>query len=120
MKKINILQKNEDFSRIIKTQKANRYHDYYIYIEKAENNNKFGISIGKKIGNAVVRNKIKRQIKSIIDKNAYQNSFNCIIIVRKSILDRSFQEMNNDIFNIFSNLKIIKEKTNEKENNNNN
>lgn len=120
MKKINILQKNEEFSRIIKKQKANRYHDYYIYIETVDNSSKFGISIGKKIGNAVVRNKIKRQIKSIIDKNAYQNSFNCIIIVRKSVLDRSFQEMSDDIYNIFSSLKIIKEKKNEKENNINN
>lgn len=71
MKKINILQKSDDFERIIKNNKSYKYKDYIIYIEK--NNDEiyhFGLSVGKKIGNAVIRNKVKRQLKSIIDKKA--------------------------------------------------
>ena len=63
MKKINILQKSDDFERIIKNNKSYKYKDYIIYIEK--NNDEiyhFGLSVGKKIGNAVIRNKVKRQL----------------------------------------------------------
>ena len=94
MKKINILKESYDFERIIKNNKPIKYKDYIIYIERKNNEiYKFGFSVGKKIGNAVTRNKIKRQLKSIVDKKDYQNNFNCIIIVGKGILDRSFEEM---------------------------
>lgn len=111
MKKINSLKKNEDFERIIKNNKSYKYKDYIIYVEKNDSNiYHFGISVGKKIGNAVTRNKVKRQIKSIIDKKNYQNGFNCIIIVGKGIINRTYQEMEENLFNALLNLKIMKEK----------
>lgn len=115
MKKINILKSSRDFDRIIKNNKPYIYKDYVIYIEKNTNDyHKFGISVSKKLGNAVNRNKIKRQVRSIIDKNDYQNNFNCIIIVGKGINERSFEERKNNLLIALSNLNIIKEKNNEK------
>ena len=111
MKKINILKSNEDFNRIIKSNKSFKFKDYIIYVEKGtEGPYKFGFSVGKKIGNAVVRNKYKRRLKSIIDKKVYQNNFNCIIIVGKGILNRSFQEMESNLFKALDILKLTKEK----------
>ena len=93
MKKINIVKKNQDFQRIIKNTKSLVSNEFVIYVEKCNSNNyHFGISVSKKLGNAVTRNKLKRQIKSIIDKKNYQNNFNCIIILRKGILPLTFQE----------------------------
>ncbi len=115
MKKINILKKNEDFNRIIKNNKPFKYKDYVIYLEKNTNDiYKFGLSVGKKVGNAVTRNKYKRRLKNIIDKKTYQNNFNCIIIVSKGILDRSFEEMEDNLFKAFEKLNLIKENHNEK------
>ena len=75
---------------------------------------KFGLSVGKKIGNAVNRNKVKRQLKSIIDKKDYQNNFNCIIIVGRGINERTYEERENNLLIALNNLNIIKEKTDEK------
>ena len=112
MKKINILKKNEDFDRIIKKNKAFKYKDYIIYVEKnTEGPYKFGLSVGKKIGNAVTRNKYKRRLKNIIDKKSYQNNFNCIIIVSKGILERSFKEMEDNLFKALEKLDLIKGET---------
>ena len=114
MKKCNILKNSYDFNRIIKENKPYKYKDYIIYIERnTDDIYKFGFSIGKKIGHAVVRNKIKRQLKSIVDKKDYQKGFNCIIIVGKGILDRSFEEMSNNLYKAFLNLNIYKESANE-------
>ena len=115
MKKINILKNSRDFDRIIKSNKPYKYKDYIIYLERNTNDvYKFGISVGKKIGNAVKRNKVKRQLKSIISEKDYQNNFNCIIIVGKGINGRSYIEMKENLFCAFKDLNIIKENKHEK------
>lgn len=114
MKKNNIIKKNIEFDRIIKNNRSYKYKDYIIYLEKNNTDTyKFGLSVGKKVGNAVVRNKIKRQLKAIIDKNIYENGINCIIIVRKEILSKSFNDMEKDLINFFIKFNMIKEKNNE-------
>lgn len=115
MKKKNILKESNDFNRIINNNRPIKFSDYIIYIERVETNNyKFGFSVGKKIGNAVVRNRIRRQLKEIVSKKDYQNNFNCIIIVGRGILKRNFQEMDENLNKIFQSLKIYKEEFNEK------
>ena len=110
MKKINIIKESYDFDRIIHSTKPIKYKDYIIYTEYNDSNiYRFGLSVGKKIGNAVTRNKVKRRLKNIIDKNNYKNGFNCIIIVGKGILERTFEEMENNYNIAIKNLNIIKE-----------
>lgn len=108
MKKINIIQKNEDYNRIIKNIKPLIYKDYMIFLERNKNinNYSFGFSISKKLCNAVNRNKIKRQLKNIIDKKHYQKNFNCIIIVRKSILEKTYQEKEKVLLEALEKLNI--------------
>ena len=114
MKKINILKNSRDFDRIIKKYKPYKYKDYIIYLERDTNDvYKFGISVGKKIGKAVVRNKYKRRIKNIIDEKNYQNNFNCIIIVGKGINERTFEERKENLLIALKNLNLMKEKVHE-------
>ncbi len=109
MKKINILKKSNDFTRIIKSNKPFKYKDYIIYVEKKDPSiYNFGFSVGKKIGNAVTRNKIKRQLKSILDKKSFENDFNCVIIVGKGILNKTFNEREENLIKALSKLNLIK------------
>ncbi len=111
MKKRNIIKENREYNRIIRNLKPIYYKDYIIYLERNTNTiYKFGFSVGKKIGNAVVRNKIKRQIKNILDENTYQNNFNCIIIVKKSLLNKSFSERKEELLKIVQNLELTCER----------
>ncbi len=115
MKKINIIKENETYNRMIQKIKPYKYKDYLIYIERNQSPvYQFGFSVGKKVGNAVTRNKIKRQLKNIIDQKSYQNHFYCIIMVRKSILEKPYSEMETDLLYAFSKLNIIKENPDEK------
>ena len=109
MKKLNILKNSRDFDRIIKNNKPYKYMDYIIYVERDTLDvYKFGLSVGKKIGNAVRRNKVKRQLKAIIDEKDYQKNFNCIIIVGKEINMRSFDEMKKNLLFALEKLNLIK------------
>jgi ribonuclease P protein component len=109
MKKEHIIKKNTDFNRIINNVKPYKTKLFNIFVERKEPSNyMFGFSVGKKIGNAVVRNKLKRQIKSICQKKEYKNNFNCIIMVKREVLKISFQEMEEEILKAFEVLNILK------------
>ena len=115
MKKINIIKSNEEYNRIIQNIKPYRTKEFLIFVEKVKTDKyKFGFSISKKIGKAVTRNKIKRQLKNILDQNIYENNFNCIIMVRKGILDLDYLSINKSLNDILLKLSIIKENKSEK------
>ena len=111
MKKINVIKKSEDFQKIIKNNKSFRSKYFYIYVYRHEDSiYHFGLSVGKKIGNAVRRNKVKRQLREIISENDYQKNFDCIIIVRREINGATFSEIKEDLNESLKKQNIIKEK----------
>ena len=93
MKKREIIKKNDDFSLIINTGKKVK-NDYYSIFYKESATNLYGISIPTKTGKAVVRNKIKRQIKNIIDHNKkyIQKTNYYVIIIKRNITELTYQQ----------------------------
>ena len=70
MKKKDIVRSKIEFNNIIQSGKRISNKFFIIcYCMTEQNSCSFGIAVGKKIGNAVTRNKIKRQIRNIIDNN---------------------------------------------------
>lgn len=107
MKKINIVKDNLEFNNIIQNSKKVKNQYFVIYYEKNNlNRYRFGISVGHKLGNAVLRNKYKRRIKNILDnyKNIYSKNRDYIIILRKSCLNLSYQEIEENLINL---IKLI-------------
>ena len=118
MKKINIIKENKDFSKILKKKKfiKNKYYTIY-YNDKKEVYYRFGLSVGKRISNkAVIRNKLKRRLKSIIDnnKNYYSKSKDYIIIMKEASLEASYEELEKAFKDIMNNINK-KGENNEKE-----
>ena len=108
MKKENIVKKSEDFNRIIKKREGKSNNYFIINKEKnLDNKAKFGITFTKNIGNAVTRNKIKRQVKSIIDnnENIYNKDETYIIIAKKSVLDLNYSELEKELISLFNKIK---------------
>mgnify|MGYP003291776479 CR=1 FL=1 len=105
MKKKDRVKSNILFNEIINDGKhiGNKYY-VICSLKKEKLNNKFGIAVGKKVGNAVVRNKIKRQIRHIIDKNIklFPNFHNYIIICKKDILFLTFEEMEKELLKLIN------------------
>ena len=95
MKKKYIVKNSRDFEKIIKEGKCKKNQSFIIHSKQNElDYDKYGISVSKKLGNAVFRNKYKRIIRSILDnyKKLYINNKDYIIILRKEVLNLSFIE----------------------------
>lgn len=102
MKKVNILKEKKDFDRIFKLRKQISSKYAYLYTaDNPSNSYRFGICVSKKIGNAVRRNKVKRQIKDIIDKSGL-HFFNkdYIIVIKQSVNNAVFVEIKDDIISL--------------------
>ena len=96
MKKNNIVRKKYEFDNIIKVGHLVKNDCFVVYYyENTVNTYRFGISVGKKIGNAVTRNKYKRKIRNIIDNNKkyYSNKLDYIIIMRRGCIDLKYSEI---------------------------
>lgn len=66
MKKENRLRRRSDFARVYRRGKsyANKYLVIYV-LANNQNFNRFGFSVGKRIGNAVRRNRIRRRLREL-------------------------------------------------------
>ena len=100
MKKVYRIKKNEEFSKIINSKHYTSSACFVVYFfNKNMQNARAGISVSKKLGNAVERNKIKRQVRQmltyIVDFETFENDL--IIIVRKPYINKSFMENKNDL-----------------------
>ncbi len=95
MKKSETIKSKQEFSDLINNSKFFKTNDYVIYYKENKLGKKrFGIAISKKIGNAVLRNKLKRQTREIIEKlkSLFKNDTDYIIMIRKGCLETSFND----------------------------
>ena len=93
MRKLYIVKNNRDFENIISTGKCLKNKYFVVHYKNNElKYDRFGISVSKKLGNSVFRNKYKRIIRSILDnyKKLYINNEDYIIILRKEAINKDF------------------------------
>ena len=104
MKKLEIIKSSREYTEIINTNKCKRNKYFSVYYRKNNDKNKYGITVPKKTGTAVIRNKIKRRVKNIIDnnKNIVQKNYDYVIIVKTGIIDLTYQEIEKELLKLLS------------------
>lgn len=103
MKKYEIVKKNIDFNDIINTGAYFKNKYYYIYYKDSDLDfPKFGLAVSKNCGNAVERNKLKRQLRTIIDnhKSLFKVGRDYIVLTRKAIVEASYQKMEESLISL--------------------
>ena len=110
--KIASLTKNEDFKSLIKGKKINnKYLTIFFKKLSDKNTNKLNISFvtKRKIGKAVIRNKIKRRLKNLmneaIKKIDINLNYSYLFIAKKNIIEDQYELIKQ---NLFKDLKKIK------------
>ncbi|GGE00612.1 ribonuclease P protein component [Paenibacillus nasutitermitis] len=106
------LRNREDFSRIYRHGKSFANSQFVVYWSRQYKSDPFrlGVSASKKIGNAVVRNRMRRLVKEIVrqnsDKLIVQLDF--IIIVRKPAVGMKIKELEKSMLHILKKAGLLK------------
>lgn len=94
-----------EFENIITTgkKKSNQFFTIYNKERKLEFP-RFGVTLGKKFGNAVHRNKYKRILREIIRNNQkkFENSFDYIIIMKKTCEGLNYKVIENNLLTLIN------------------
>lgn len=114
MKKENRLRKNMEFKKVYKSGKNYWNRNLIVYVRRnGTDKTRIGISITKKVGDAVVRNKLKRRIREVsrVYLPNLRKGYDLIFIPKKNAVDLSFAELESAIMHIYR-ISGITEKVN--------
>ncbi len=105
------LKNSKEFGRVYQQGKSKATRDLVLYVLKNSlDNNRYGFSISKKIGNAVVRNKLKRRLKEIIREKdeKLKKGYDLIIIARKPVTKLDYLALKKDVERLFKKMEMKK------------
>lgn len=95
----NRIKKYSEFQKVIEADNVKKTCFFVSY--RLDNNlgySRFGISVPKKTGNAVVRNRVKRQVRAAIGESTnFEESIDIVIIVRKNYDPDNFTQIKSEI-----------------------
>ncbi|WP_066195352.1 MULTISPECIES: ribonuclease P protein component [Gracilibacillus] len=101
MKKAWRIKKNREFQEVFKqgASFANRQLVIYYLHKDQQAHYRIGLSVSKKIGNAVVRNQVKRYIRQVFVEldTKVKNEYDIIIIARQPVKDIDFHQIKKSV-----------------------
>ena len=114
MQKSYRIKKSQEIEKVMKKghSKANPYFIVYKYANQETSNFRIAISVGKKVGKAFERNKIKRYIRNITNENKYaiNPNYDYFIIARKNVKDLDYHTFKEKLEQLYKKMNIITNK----------
>ncbi len=113
MKKQYRILKGYEFQEIINNKRFVVNDSFVVYYRrKKEDHSRIGISVGKKLGKATDRNKVKRQVRMMFQQLLdYPLNNDMICIVRAGYLQHTFKENKKLLENLVFKVNIIGDET---------
>lgn len=112
MKKEFRIKKNIEFQHTFKHGKSFANRQLVIYYVKKTNQDHFriGLSVGKKIGNAVARNRIKRYLRQAFQELEKDISTTCdiVIIARQPTKQMEYAEIKKSLTHLLYKERLLK------------
>ena len=105
------LKKNKEFKKVYNNGKSYVSRNLVLYVLQTPEKdfNKYGLSVSKKVGNAVVRNKLKRRMREIIrefEKKDFK-AYDIVFIARNPAAKLDYQELRRDIKKLFKKANLF-------------
>lgn len=110
MKKEYRVKKSSEIEKVMRNRQSKANQSFVIYKYKNHENThfRFAVSVSKKYGNAVHRNKIKRQIREIISKMDVKDNYDLFIVVRSKTKLLDFAANKKSIISLVTKLNILR------------
>lgn len=107
------LKKNEHFQAVFQRGTSAANKQFVLYSAKQEGQAAFrvGISVSKKIGNAVIRNRVKRLIREAVARleASIPKGLDLVIIARPGVEQMSLETIEQSLLHVMKRAKVIKQ-----------
>ena len=111
MQKCYRIKKSQEIEQVMKKgrSRANPYFIVYKYAKNDNDNFRIAISVGKKIGKAVERNKVKRYIRNVTTEHKHEMNpnYDYFVIARKGVKDLDYVTFKENIEKLYKKMNII-------------
>jgi ribonuclease P protein component len=114
LKRINRLKKRYQFNYVYKSGEHFSGEHMVLYLVSSKTKSiKVGLAVTKKVGKAVVRNRIRRQLREIIKKRvpSLKQNYNIIVVARDNITSASFETLTNEFSKLIKKANLINEES---------
>lgn len=113
MKKAYRVKKTSEIDAIFKKRqsKGDKFFAVYYIENENEKHFRFALSVGKKYGNAVERNLIKRRVRHIVQ--SIQEQFVCVrfvIVIKPRSKELDYQQIKTKLIDLFSKSNMMETK----------
>ncbi len=111
MKAINKLKKNIDFRRVYKRRNSMANKLLIIYIINNKNEiNRVGFTVSKKVGNSVVRSRVKRLMKESyrLNEDKLLQGYDIVFVARDTVAKASYKEVESAMLHLLKKMKLLK------------
>ena len=108
MKSARFLTKPAEYKLVYKEGKSKA--DYLLAIRMRASGGeitRIGIVTGKKIGGAVVRNKVKRRLREITNRLAFKDGYDIVIIARHQIAQADYTQIESSVNKLLLRAELI-------------
>ncbi|MFS9066961.1 ribonuclease P protein component [Streptococcus timonensis] len=112
MRKSFRVKKEKDFNAIFQEGKSVANRKFVVYrLENSEQHFRVGLSVSKKLGNAVTRNQIKRRIRHVLitHKNQIIENLDFVVIARKGVEEMNYTELEKNLLHVLRLANIYQE-----------
>ena len=106
------VKKEKDFNAIFQEGKSVANRKFVVYrLENSEQHFRVGLSVSKKLGNAVTRNQIKRRIRHVLitHKNQIIENLDFVVIARKGVEEMNYTELEKNLLHVLRLANIYQE-----------
>ena len=79
------------------------------YLTNGGNCSRFGFLVSKRVGNAAVRNKVKRRLREAVRLNPVKAGWDAIFIVRRGAGSAKYQDLKDAIDNLLQRANLVDE-----------
>lgn len=109
MKKEYRVKKSKEIEEILKRKRfsSNSYFIVYVKEQNETSHFRYAMSVSKKIGDAVIRNRLKRQIRAIMRNFIIKEGYDLFIIARNPIKTISFLQMSDQLEFLLQKQKLL-------------
>lgn len=106
------IKKNSEFQNVFKNGSSTANRQFVVYVLKRNDQPQFrlGLSVSKRIGNAVTRNRVKRLVRESFHQLSDQIKFpyDFVVIARKPTSDMTFEEVKGSLIHVLNRARVLR------------